>query len=375
MTKHIPHFEVLRGVAALWVLISHVLLIVNLPVKYLSNGGQAVELFVILSGFVIALMRSNDEETYGVYIFRRWARLYPLFLIALLYGGTTDHLYAPVFGVSPWIETVRSGFQTRELNLTENYWEHLLLHITMLHGVVPDTILPQAAVTFSGPLWSISLEWQFYLIAPFLIGVISFATVRSIMVAVIVIAATLILDKVTRLYWVGEVPSFLPVRLPLFVVGILSAALWNRARATSPTLLAVCVAISFFAALQLSSNKLPLLMWFATYYVAAIHEKLALARWLNRVISSTAPRFVGRVSYGLYVLHVPTMMLITYYLIIPALGSYNQLVAGTAIFVATTAVTLGLAHLSFKFIETPVIRWARRSTLQRKEISQKEAAS
>ena len=68
---------------------------------YLSRGDQAVEVFVILSGFVIALMRLNEEEPYGRYIFRRFMRLYPLFLIALILGAMTMHLYAPVFGSSP----------------------------------------------------------------------------------------------------------------------------------------------------------------------------------------------------------------------------------------------------------------------------------
>ncbi|NNH85320.1 hypothetical protein HLH89_30495 [Rhizobium laguerreae] len=52
----------------------------------------------MLSGFVIALMLSNEGEPYDRYIFRRFMRLYPLFLIALVYGMMTGHLYGSVFG-------------------------------------------------------------------------------------------------------------------------------------------------------------------------------------------------------------------------------------------------------------------------------------
>ncbi|NKM18420.1 acyltransferase family protein [Rhizobium laguerreae] len=137
----------------------------------------------MLSGFVIALMLSNEGEPYDRYIFRRFMRLYPLFLIALVYGMMTGHLYGSVFGESPWLRHVRAGFQTREENLTGTFFEHMLLHLTMLHGIVPDTILPQAPLMSSGPLWSISLEWQFYLIAPLLIGAIGFRNARRMAIS------------------------------------------------------------------------------------------------------------------------------------------------------------------------------------------------
>ncbi|WP_376766912.1 acyltransferase family protein [Rhizobium laguerreae] len=63
-----------------------------------QHSDQAVEVFVMLSGFVIALMLSNEGEPYDRYIFRRFMRLYPLFLIALVYGMMTGHLYGSVFG-------------------------------------------------------------------------------------------------------------------------------------------------------------------------------------------------------------------------------------------------------------------------------------
>jgi len=44
----------------------------------------------------------------------------------------------------------------------------LLAHLTMLHGAVPDQILPGSSITYLPPAWSISVEWQFYLVAPFL---------------------------------------------------------------------------------------------------------------------------------------------------------------------------------------------------------------
>lgn len=177
----------------------------------------------------------------------------------------------------------------------------------MLHGIVPDTILPQASLMFSGPLWSISLEWQFYLIAPFLIGAIGFGNARRIAISAGILLVAIGLEKVAMAYWTGEVPSFLPLRLPLFIVGIMCAALWREAR---PVALAAAVVSGFVIASLFSPNRLPLLMWFGMYFFAATHDKLGIARLADRIISSRVPSFIGQVSHGLYVLHVPTMMLV-----------------------------------------------------------------
>ncbi|MBY3071313.1 acyltransferase [Rhizobium laguerreae] len=312
----------------------------------------------MLSGFVIALMLSNEGEPYDRYIFRRFMRLYPLFLIALVYGMMTGHLYGSVFGESPWLRHVRAGFQTREENLTGTFFEHMLLHLTMLHGIVPDTILPQAPLMFSGPLWSISLEWQFYLIAPLLIGAIGFRNARRMAISAGILLFAIGLQKVTLHHWKGEAPSFLPLRFPLYIVGIMSAALWHDARKARPAVLAAAVVAGSIIASLFSPNILPLLMWFGMYFLAAAHDKLGVPRLADRIISSRVPTFIGQVSYGLYVLHVPTMMLVCYYVVFP-MGIQGRFYGAVTITAVTLPITLILAALSFNIIEKPMARWAR----------------
>lgn len=164
MSKHVGQFESLRGIAASWVFVSHAMAIAELTTWPFSDGGLPVDVFIMLSGFVITLLINRRPEPYGGYLFRRWMRLYPLFLIALGLGLLTQSYaplaFAPVlFGkVAPpsWYAVITGGA----------ILPNLLLHLTMFHGIVPDTVLPNSATAFSGPLWSISLEWQFYLVAP-----------------------------------------------------------------------------------------------------------------------------------------------------------------------------------------------------------------
>jgi peptidoglycan/LPS O-acetylase OafA/YrhL len=366
MTKHVPHFEVLRGAAALWVVASHILLIVGRHVPFVSAGDQAVEVFVILSGFVIALMRYNEKEEYGQYIFRRFLRLYPVFILAVSIGSITEYLYAPVFGNSPWTVTHEGAFIAREQNTLTYLWQNILLHAGMLHGVVPDTIIPQAPLAFSGPLWSISLEWQFYLIAPALIAFIRFDGIRAIALTICVSALALALQKLTQRYWIGEVTSFLPLRLPLFIVGIASALLWHRAREAPQLTLAGAVAAGALIALPLAPHKLPVLIWAGTYYLAATHGRLAVLRTVDALLVSAAPRLIGKISYSVYALHVPILLVVSYFIVFPLAADSSRWFGGALLVGIALPIVILVAILSYHFIEKPTIAWGRRAFATRR---------
>lgn len=54
--------------------------------------------------------------------------------------------------------------------MVESWWANIHwnipLHLLMLHGVVPEVLVARAPGAFLAPAWSVSLEWQFYLVAP-----------------------------------------------------------------------------------------------------------------------------------------------------------------------------------------------------------------
>src|SRR5262249_21745258 len=111
----------------------------------LGQGWGAVPVFFILSGLVIALMGEARPESYRTFLVRRYFRLAPVYYLVLAVA-TADAWATGAYGRS--------------------LWAHVALHATMLHGVVPDQVLPRSPVALEYAAWSISVEWQFYLLAP-----------------------------------------------------------------------------------------------------------------------------------------------------------------------------------------------------------------
>ena len=85
--KEIPLVEGLRGYLALWVVIDHLLGCCGYGLNNLSglfyilrSGWYAVDLFIIISGFVVFYLLDNKEEKYKQFIIRRFFRIWPLFI-------------------------------------------------------------------------------------------------------------------------------------------------------------------------------------------------------------------------------------------------------------------------------------------------------
>lgn len=356
MTKHIGQFESLRGIAATWVFLGHALLISEMEIPLISGGGLAVDLFIILSGFVITLLLIKRPEPYHLYIFRRWVRLYPLYSIALALGLFTQHLYAPVIGTSLFGAPEAAGFSQRLATVQESFGIHMALHAALLHGVVPDTVLNMAALAFSGPLWSISLEWQFYLLAPLLVWCFDLRQPGRrfyTAVALIVIAVLYVLAKEL---WHGEVQAFLPLKMPLFLLGIMSGIFWEKAQKASALYLTTALVVCCVAVLSGRSTPIPVFGWVITYWAASLGARSKFAGPVSSFFMLKPLRWLGERSYGVYVLHMPIVLLICNRVIIPErLGQLGTFFAILACF----PIVLIIAAVLYRWIERPLVDWAK----------------
>lgn len=349
-------FDVTRGIAAFWVYLSHLLLICGFWHPLLSRGDLAVDVFVMLSGFVIGLMRLNKPESYPRYILRRFARIYPAYLIALCLGIATSYLYGPVLGNSDYTKHM-PWFASRHGEVFANFWQNLALHLSLLHGMVPYSIIPSSEYAFSGPLWSISLEWQFYLVAPllfFLLAKKKTLTFLSFIVAVIIFGQIAIWIKGL---WASSSPSFLPLRLDYFVIGMASAVAFKPSAYIHWPLKLSLIILIILSQSYLRGYSIALPIWGFTWFLASTAQNSNILRMSTAILRPI--KWFGDRSYGFYIYHMPLLLVISYFVILGRFDIFGHWGALAILFVVSFPITTLAAAASYKYIETPIIERAK----------------
>ena len=149
--------DVSRGFLSWIVVVVHVVWLAGYHGIIQGRAGvYAVDGFIILSGFVITQLLVTKNEPYGIFIFRRFMRLFRPFIVCLAIALLVRPF---TFGTAP-SELIREASENRY------FWWHLGAHASLIHGLVPTAWLPQSQLAFLPPGWSISLEFQLYLVAP-----------------------------------------------------------------------------------------------------------------------------------------------------------------------------------------------------------------
>lgn len=134
-----PKVEALRGCAAIMVLATHyVVLLTNQPGLW-SFASTGVDLFFVLSGYVFAPYLFGKPLRIGAHLIRRFFRLYPLYLFALL-------LYVALRLPGP------------------EAWKYVAQHVMMMHTL--SSI--EMAYYYNAAFWSLPPEVEFYLLLPLL---------------------------------------------------------------------------------------------------------------------------------------------------------------------------------------------------------------
>jgi peptidoglycan/LPS O-acetylase OafA/YrhL len=322
-------------------------------------GRPAVLIFVIVSGFVITHAIIERPELYRSYLTRRFMRIFPLFAITsaigyfacdvqaltlarVAYAGDSD------FDFVPLVNGIASSNH-------QNLWLHVLAHLTMMHGAISDGALPFSAYAFNIPAWSISLEWQFYVIAPFVLMIIirhKFLIPAAIALAVIEGAFG------ARLFGHFYQPSFLPAAATYFAIGIACRLIYPSVAGSARYPIGIA-ALIIIMLLPISGVPIAsVLVWMLVYlglivgreessdsFFAQIHRRL----WENPVIL-----YFGSRSYSIYLTHILAITLchFVWTRLKPMAGPLETFVA---LSVMTVPVTMAAAELLYRSVERPGI--------------------
>lgn len=316
--KYFDQIVGLRLYMALWVCLGHGLQLAgflersNPLLKVALNGHSAVLVFIIISGFVITNLILSKNESYPRYIIRRFFRLYPAYVVCCVLGFLLSGAWSDIVQQVPWQDMAGwQGYASLIFELESeakgNFLPHFLWHSVMLHGIVPVEVLPRAAMTFLPAAWSISLEWQFYIIAPFII----LALVRTSYLLGVVAASLVLLylykDGFFGTYQIG---AFIIGSSPYFAIGIASRLVYGHlARVKfSPVLGAL---ICTYGAYGLGQQNLPLVVWGTFFSFMVWHENSPVfGRIFMTFTTSKTIMICGEASYSLYLIHRPVQVVL-----------------------------------------------------------------
>ncbi len=319
---HIPWLDGLRGIAALWVLLSHVQILSGMRgLPILSWGSVAVELFMMLSGFLMAhhyIARREQEpwnrpRTVAVFWTRRFFRIAPLYyvllVIALIAGPVLGDMRNHIAAVWPQTGTDMTRY-------TDQSMANLMTHLSFSFGMLP-------AYAFRTPLpdWSIGLEMQFYLAFPFIM--LLMARIGTMLATLLLIAACAAAGwLMPEFFSQFPMPAFLPIKLYVFAAGILLAF----ARRSDEARLLFAVAL-VYPCIQFLINRhgetLMLVVLIVAMFYLTDNGKLPGAAYLQtaktmvrRAFAGRLAVFLGSTSYATYLLHL--------LIVLPAAGTLAQ---------------------------------------------------
>ena len=370
MTGRLRALDGLRGLLALYILAGHTAPFLCLPASavwarsVLSHGRGAVELFFVLSGMVIlrSLGTGISRVTAGQFLLARAGRLLPVYAIALTAAVVALSCGDP-FHALPWLAADGPAHDIAEAVWPQPWLGHLAAHVTLTQGLLPAAILPGVQYTILGPAWSLSTEWQFYLVVAAILAwrgtrYASADDWRGFAGALMAVGAVGWLVELLPPPWQPD-RSFLPHEAWYFALGIASHGLLVSGRASATRW---WWALSLAAATLLQWQQNPLmasavpLLW-----IACLSCAMPAGAWPVRpmaaVLNAAPLQWLGRISYPLYLIHIPVQRLLMLALA-PFVGSRPlafSLLWGPAAFLVPLIVAYGL-HC---WVEVPCWRWAR----------------
>lgn len=278
----------MRGVLAIYVMLGHALPFTSLPpwlCRPFSHGEAAVDMFFCLSGLVVmnALDRLNGR--FWPFMAARARRLLPVYFIVLAVAVVM--LAADPIAAMPWVSAAGASFWAA--GLPPHFAWHLAAHILLLHGIIPAGLLPFAHITLLAPAWSLSTEWQFYI----LLGLLAPRRIMPLVLALLAVAAVYRVLALPPWWHFGR--AFLPDAAAYFALGLASILLLREGRVVFFLFcLAAACAIGGLAAPE---KALVPLAW-------GVVMLAQYQRW-GAVLDTAALQFLGAISYPLYLLNEP----------------------------------------------------------------------
>ena len=359
-TFYRPELDILRFFAFLGVFIVH---IANYPIEFLEQhhvpgvvaqvsmaiahgGAYGVDLFFVLSAYLITELLLREKDTMGrlhvpAFYLRRALRIWPLYYLAVLIAA-----YVPLFNPH---DQFSSRYVTPFLFFLGN-WSFVWFGWP---------------VTVANPLWSVSIEEQFYLFWPPVVARLSRRLIAYAAAVMIIAANSSRLLAAAMHEGKEHIWGNTFAHLDSIAAGIL-LALWLSGRSLSLRLAErialiafglVCFATRGHYIVVAGGDQLSVLGTLIGYPAIVLGCIAILLACIGMPLRSATLQYLGKISYGLYVYHMGCMLVTD-----RLFTSDSRVVHALLRVVVVFALTVAVSALSYAIIEKPFLNLKRRFT-------------
>ncbi len=303
MTNYRSELDGIRGISIIAVILYHL----DLSTFHFSNGYLGVDVFLVLSGYLISRniireLKETGKIDLGLFFEKRSRRILPLLITLSIVCQVLFFFYLLP---NQFIDLAKSSISA--LTLTSNfYWVNEFSEYSAVGAAFRPLL----------HTWSLSLEEQFYITAPFFFILAFKFFKKNIFKPLIVITIfSFILYSIFSLNeWGGDMAFYLfPFRIWQFSIGALAAHLeFRRYESNSKLLQRPTLVLFSFAALvstlflgQFTSyNEVTdrLIVTITSFTVIAFSSK---TNFIGIVLNVKPLTYLGLISYSIYVWHYP----------------------------------------------------------------------
>ncbi len=365
---YLSNLTPLRGIAALLVAIFHFEMAIArfVPANqtmFFEKCYLMVDLFFIMSGFIILHVYKNDFVSYiegnslRKYIIARFARIYPLHFISLLLLVLLVIIFSPSGTYPNAIENpsaIPTGF--------------LLLHSYYIHNIY----------TWNIPSWSISAEWAAYLLFPFLAIFLHKKKLSALMIlGLLVIAA-----YVAIMYFLPR-RNFLFPSIPVphnlnttydygflrgiagFVTGMIMYKLYQRPSVKNvfhKDILAGGIILLLVLALHFAVNDAFCIILFAVLVLSFALNNRSLHAFCNNRFA----QYIGKISYSIYLMQIFLQEPFSKGLRLPGVVGFGRgkqninFSNGLGYCLIYLILLIGISSITYYAVEQPCRKWINR---------------
>lgn len=378
MSSMIPGLDGLRAIAFFLVFFLHT--------GYLEVGWVGVSLFFVLSGFLITGILLDmkkafaSKEYFSKFYGRRFLRIFPLYYFYLFLVGV----------LTTWLITI--PYRPRYMQIALDQIQYAVLYVY-------DFFFATAAfktTNFLDHFWSLSVEEQFYLFWPLLVLLTPEKYLKKLFLLFIFLGPVFrlvffFIHSSGEFRFLAESPAQAIYPLPFshmdaFALGAyISRFRIPKAKEQFLLLIILLPLIGYSAQYAvkgeigpISAFGYPLLLpdsyqfiWAYTlldYFFAILIYGVAREKWFVRPLEVRPLRYLGKISYGLYVYHFP---IIWFAARIVDLGIKPPLLKPLTAVIALIGTIL-IASLSYRFLEGPILNLKDRFFSTKKPTKQEE---